>query len=348
MNFFNNLITNRDGQTPGGAGTAGGPSAAAGGRPREEAKGGPGATGGAGPGWLSGLGQGISNMQSAFQKQDAAKDYKTSMTFMRSFEGKRVILTGGTGGIGSKVTKKLIKAGKQFSFYSYLNLGAQVVILVQDESKLDQAIKDPKIRMSKSLYRVHLNLKEPYQIEKNFRKALQLLEGQLDSLILCHGVHNHESILNTNLLQWDEIMNVNVRTHFQLVSLSSPFLKLTKGTVVLLSGAQGLTPTPGAILDCTAKAMLNQLVKCAALETAYFGVRVNGVAPGVTFTKAREKKSSMGLTEAQNQKFCSEQQRDVPLQHEINMPQEVANSILWLASEDASYVTGEILVLDGG
>lgn len=102
-------------------------------------------------------------------------------------------------------------------------------------------------------------------------------------------------------------MNVNVRTHFQLISLSSPFLKITKGSVVVLSGAQGCTPTPGAIIDCTAKAMLNQLVQCAALETAYFGVRVNAVAPGVTFTKAREKKDSMGFSEAQNQKYCSEQ-----------------------------------------
>jgi short-subunit dehydrogenase len=57
-------------------------------------------------------------------------------------------------------------------------------------------------------------LKEPYQIEKKFRKALTILEGKIDCLILCHGMIKNETILDTNMLEWDDTMNLNVRASF--------------------------------------------------------------------------------------------------------------------------------------
>ena len=70
-----------------------------------------------------------------------------------------------------------------------------------------------------------INLKEPYQVEKKFSEALEQLKGKLDSLVLCHGYIKHESIIQTNILEWDQMMNLNVRTHIQLTSLAVPFLK---------------------------------------------------------------------------------------------------------------------------
>lgn len=95
-------------------------------------------------------------------------------------------------------------------------------------------------------------------------------------------------------------------------------------------------------------AMVNMLIETTALEVAFFGIRVNGVAPGVTNTQARMKKDSIGLTEAQNRTFLLEAGIDVPLQNQLNQPSEVAKSILWLSSSDASFITGEILTIDGG
>lgn len=95
-------------------------------------------------------------------------------------------------------------------------------------------------------------------------------------------------------------------------------------------------------------AMLNMLVQCASLESSYFGVRVNAVAPGVTITAARTKKESLGISESENRKFLAEAAQDVPLQGKINMASDVAKAILWLASEEASFITGEILTVDGG
>lgn len=92
-------------------------------------------------------------------------------------------------------------------------------------------------------------------------------------------------------------MNLNVRASFQLTSLATPFLKITKGSVTVLSSSSGESPLPGSIIFSTSMSMVNMLVKTAALETAFHGIRVNAVAPGVTNTAARMKKDSLGLTD---------------------------------------------------
>lgn len=79
------------------------------------------------------------------------------------------------------------------------------------------------------------------------------------------------------------------------MSLAAPFLKINKGNIVVLSSTAGEAPLPGSVIYSTAMCMLNTLVKCAALETAFFGVRVNAVAPGITNTAARTKKESLGF-----------------------------------------------------
>jgi NAD(P)-dependent dehydrogenase (short-subunit alcohol dehydrogenase family) len=189
---------------------------------------------------------------------------------MKDFKDKRVIMTGATGGIGAKVAKKLLKAG------------AKVVMLVQDVTKIDAAlnIKNQAFLNGNKYAAISLNLKEPYQIEKKFREAITILQGHVD------------------MLEWDQMMNLNVRASFQLVSLAVPFLKLSKGCITILSSNAGKTPQPGSIIFSTSMAMLNMLVETTALETAFFGIRVNAVAPGVTNTQARMKKDSIGLTEA--------------------------------------------------
>ena len=99
------------------------------------------------------------------------------------------------------------------------------------------------------------------------------------------------------MLEWDQMMNLNVRASFQLISLAVPFLKLTKGTITALSSNASKAPQPGSLIYSTSMAMLNMLIETTALETAFYGIRVNAVAPGVTNTAARMKKDSLGLTE---------------------------------------------------
>jgi len=195
---------------------------------------------------------------------------------------------------------------------------------------------------------VTLNLGEPYQIEKKFRQALALLDGRLDHLFLCHGLIKNESILETNMLEWDKLMNLNVRASFQISSLAVPFLKLHKGTITVLSSNAGETPQPGSIIFSTSMAMLNMFVKTTALETSFHGVRINAVAPGVTISASRMKKDSLNFTAEENRNFLQDSAQDIPLLNLLNHPGDVARSMLFLGSEEASFITGEILVMDGG
>ena len=199
-------------------------------------------------------------------------------------------------------------------------IGAKVILIVKDPTKVEQAlnIKDPRIKSGYNYQFVTLNLGEPHQMEKKFRQALSLLDGRLDHLFLCHGIINNESIIETNMLEWDKLMNINVRASFQLSSLAVPFLKLHKGSITVLSSNAGETPQPGQIIFSTSMAMLNMFVKTTALETSFHGVRINAVAPGVTISNSRMKKESMNLTEQQNRNFLLESAQDVPLMNLLN------------------------------
>ena len=148
---------------------------------------------------------------------------------------------------------------------------------------------------------------------------------------------------------WDSTMNVNVRASFQLLSLAVPFLKLTKGNAVLLSSTAGEKPWAGHTIFSTSMAMINMLVKSTALETAYFGVRVNAVAPGITHTTARCQKNTENQSkeESKNNQYMEEARKDIPLGEQVNQPSDVAKSILWLGSDEASFITGEIMTIDG-
>jgi NAD(P)-dependent dehydrogenase (short-subunit alcohol dehydrogenase family) len=111
-------------------------------------------------------------------------------------------------------------------------------------------------------------------------------------------------------------MIINVRASLQLVSLASPVMKMSSNpdpNIVVLTSAGGVSPIPGSLTHCVGASMTNMMVQCAALETSFHGIRVNAVAPGVTATRARCKKESMGYSEADNNKLLREASKDVPL-----------------------------------
>ena len=112
-------------------------------------------------------------------------------------------------------------------------------------------------------------------------------------------------------------MLVNVRSVMHLVSLAIPFLKVQpKSSITILTSAQGSKPDPKAPVMSIASAMVQQLIKCAALETAYHGVRVNGVAAGVINSDARTNSQDligMKLNAEENKSYLEEAARDIPL-----------------------------------
>eukprot|EP00362_Geleiidae_sp_MMETSP1317_P002419 CAMPEP_0201281330 /NCGR_PEP_ID=MMETSP1317-20130820/2405_1 /ASSEMBLY_ACC=CAM_ASM_000770 /TAXON_ID=187299 /ORGANISM="Undescribed Undescribed, Strain Undescribed" /LENGTH=158 /DNA_ID=CAMNT_0047590911 /DNA_START=165 /DNA_END=641 /DNA_ORIENTATION=+ len=154
------------------------------------------------------------------------------------------------------------------------------------------------------------------------------LEGKLDIVVNAAGTLMSKTLKDTTLRDWDFVMNINVRTCLQLISLSSAFLKRTQGCVVNVSSTAGETPKPGSLVFSVSKACLNMLTECAALELAPYGVRINAVACGITDTKARMRQEEDPLTRQQNNAFVQEASKLVPLNKNVNKTEDVAETIL--------------------
>ena len=191
---------------------------------------------------------------------------KTALKYEESFVDKNFIVTGATGAIGSAVAKKLLGAG------------ATVALFARDADKLENLVRDPACRMGKYFAVCHNFKEDPKILERKVRESIEKLKGKLDGLICCHGTFKAGTLKDTTIKDWDVITNVNVRTFIMMTSLCVPFLKMTKGNAVILTSTAGEVPTPGALAFCVSKSMVNMMIECAALELAYFGVRVNGVA----------------------------------------------------------------------
>jgi NAD(P)-dependent dehydrogenase (short-subunit alcohol dehydrogenase family) len=168
--------------------------------------------------------------------------------------------------------------------------------------------------------------------------------GAIDVLVNAAGVIASGTIENTADDAWDAMMEINLRAPFRLMRAAVPYLKARKGAVVNVSSVNGLRSFAGVLAYCVSKAGVDQLTRCAALEMAPHGVRVNGVNPGVTITNLHRRG---GMNEEQYGKFLERSKETHPLGRP-GEPQEVASLILFLASDRSGWMTGETIPIDGG
>ena len=252
----------------------------------------------------------------------------------KCFAGKNVLITGATGGIGSLLMASL----------AYL--GAKVAVIVKDLKKLQDVLNDRNIKREL----IHVE-KMDFKLDQNYREVftniMMKLGGKLDMLFLCHGYFENGEIIETDLKEYDVSVNINTRSMMSLMSLATPFLKYTQGNIVLISSMESFIPVKGSFLNTVTKSMVNSLIKNAALELASFGVRVNGVAPGVTNTKLRIDKLEEPK-ERNNQIFLQNAGMNNLLSKNVLEPGDIVDAILFLASDDAKFVTGEIIKIDNG
>lgn len=248
-----------------------------------------------------------------------------------SFKGKNVIMTGATGGIGSFVLKKLLACG------------ANVLAFVRDQKKLPAYLND-YVKTNQFLFET-IDLEFGTKITSAMTNAMIKLKGKLDALIMCHGTFLFGDINSTSLADFDSIVNVNVRANFSLLTLAVPFLKLTQGSVVMISGLETKIVEKDYFLHAVTKTMINSLVQNSALELASFGVRVNAVAPGVTNTQLRVGEQ---LKEVDNANYLRQMAGYSLLENDVVQPEDIAETILFLASDEANFMTGEIVTVDNG
>ena len=166
----------------------------------------------------------------------------------------------------------------------------------------------------------------------------------LDVLVHSAGILINGSIETLSVSDYDRIMNINTRSAFLLTQLCTPHLIASRGNVVHISSVTGLRSFPGVLGYCVSKAALDQLVRCAALDLADRGVRVNAVNPGVIVTEVHK---SSGMSEEAYQRFL-EHCKTTHALGRVGGADEVAALIGFLASDEASFITGQTIAIDGG
>jgi NAD(P)-dependent dehydrogenase (short-subunit alcohol dehydrogenase family) len=168
--------------------------------------------------------------------------------------------------------------------------------------------------------------------------------GGLTTLLNAAGIIANGTVENTADPAWDEMFDVNLRAPFRLMRAAAPHLIAAKGSVVNVSSVTGLRAFPGVLAYCVSKAGVDQLTRCAALEMAPHGVRVNAVNPGVTISNLHRRS---GMNEENYAAFLERSKTTHPLGR-AGTVDEVADLIVFLASDRAGWITGETISIDGG
>jgi NAD(P)-dependent dehydrogenase (short-subunit alcohol dehydrogenase family) len=242
----------------------------------------------------------------------------------------RVIVTGASSGIG-RATARL-----------FLNNRVRVALIGRREDALREAASEAAIEDGAACV-ITADLADEAQSAAAFAEAIESLGG-LDVLVNAAGILQSGRIETTTLTQWDEMLNINLRSVFQLMQLAVPHLEMSRGNIVNVSSVTGLRSFPGVLAYCVSKAGVDQLTRCAALELAAQGIRVNAVNPGVVVTGLHR---AGGMQEAAYATFLEHSKTTHPLGR-VGNADEVAELIAFLASEKAAWITGETISIDGG
>jgi len=244
------------------------------------------------------------------------------------FTGKRILVTGASSGIG-RATAEL-----------FLAKGATVALVGRREDALASVINSTH---GYSGFPIVADLADELQAKECLSSAAERMNG-LDVLVNAAGILKSGRTEDTSLAVWDEMMNINLRSVFHLTQLAVPHLERSRGNIVNVSSVTGVRAFPGVAAYCVSKAALDQLTRCAALDLAPKGIRVNSVNPGVVVTSLHR---SGGMNEDAYAAFLEHSKTTHPLGR-VGEAREVAALIAFLASESAAWITGATVSIDGG
>lgn len=243
---------------------------------------------------------------------------------------KVLLVTGATSGIGKATALRFAQAGA-----SIAAVGRNQEALLELQDQVENA--------GTELLPIPADLSHEGETESVIAKTLERFGG-IDVLVNSAGHISSGTIESTSLSAWDAMIEINLRAPFLLMQKALPTIIKRRGNIVNVSSVTGLRAFPGVLAYCVSKAGLDQLTRCAALELAAQGVRVNAVNPGVVVTEIHKRG---GLTEEQYEAFLTHSKTTHPLGR-VGQPQEVAELIFFLASDRASWITGATYSIDGG
>lgn len=247
-----------------------------------------------------------------------------------SFHDKAIIVTGATSGIGRSTAE------------AFARERASVALVGRNEGALAE-VAEAVQRSGGRVVTCRADVTAAEAPEQIIARTVHELGG-LDVLVNAAGVMATGTLEATTDEVWDAMMSVNLRAPFRLMRAAAPHLAARKGAVINVSSVNGMRSFPGVLAYCVSKAGVDHLTRCAAIEMAPLGVRVNAVNPGVTVTNLHRRS---GMEETQYAAFLERSKTTHPLGRP-GSPDEIAALILFLASERAAWMTGETIPIDGG
>jgi NAD(P)-dependent dehydrogenase (short-subunit alcohol dehydrogenase family) len=240
---------------------------------------------------------------------------------MFDFNNKKVVITGGSGGIGKVVTQK------------FLERGADVVLFDLDANALN-AVK-------RSFTQGNVEVVQGDVTNREDLNRLTQTAGKIDVLVCLIGLFIPSPFEQTDDDTIDKMLTINVKSTILTIQAALPVMQ-EFGSIVTLSSSAHLKPLPmGGALYSASKAAVKGLSRSLALELMPQKIRVNTVCPGPIDTER------MAAPMVVSNEIKEQIAETIPMKH-LGKPEDVANAILYLSSDEASFITGEEFVIDGG
>jgi len=243
---------------------------------------------------------------------------------MFNLSGKTALVTGATGGIGGAVARALHQAG------------ATVAISGRQADKLEVIAKE----LGDRVHVLPCDLADRAAVSKLVEEAIAKL-GRLDILVNNAGLTRDNLFMVMKDEQWDEVIAVNLTSTFMLCRAAARAMLRARpnfGRIINISSISGVFGNPGQGNYAASKAGMIGMTKSLARELAARSITANCIAPGFISTP---------MTKALNQKQTEEIAKMIPAQR-FGMPEEIAAGVVYLASEEAGYITGQTLHINGG
>jgi NAD(P)-dependent dehydrogenase (short-subunit alcohol dehydrogenase family) len=246
-----------------------------------------------------------------------------------SLAGRTALVTGAAGGLGGAISLGLARAGASLALHDRA-AGPQLDAIVADAQSVGAA----------GVHALAADLRDAAQVTAMVDEGARLMGG-LDVLVNCAGVMPLVPALELTEQVWDETIETNLKGPFVAAQAAARIMAAAGGgRIVNVTSTRQEQAAPGSAAYCASKAGLWMLTRVLALELAPLGIRVNAVAPGTIETPLNSERLSDPAVRA-------ERVERIPAGR-IGRPEDVVSAVLLLASDDADFITGASLMIDGG